>query len=237
LTLRADTAPPSELKHGTAVVAMLIGAPGSRVPGLVPEARVVAADPFTLVRGDERTDAFGLIEAMDALADAGVHVMNLSLAGPDNKVLAARVSAIVGAGTTLVAAVGNAGPRAAPLYPAAYGGVIGVTAVDARGQTYRRALQGPQVDFAAPGVSVSTAASISGVRPQTGTSFATPFVTAAVAMILASEPGLSPAEVEVRLAKSVKDLGDDGRDPTFGHGLLQAVGECVAPDLVLDEAG
>ncbi len=226
LTTRDGADAASELKHGTAVVALLLGAPESRVPGLIPDARVVAADPFTRAGRDERTDAFGLVSALDAVAEAGADVVNLSLAGPDNGVLAGRVAEMIADGTVVVAAVGNGGPRAKPLFPAGYDGVIGVTAVDGRGRVYRRALRGDQVDLAAPGVEVPTAASIRGVRPQTGTSFAAPFVTAAAALLVATRPGIAPDRVEAALGAAARDLGDPGRDPVFGYGLLQAAGEC-----------
>lgn len=228
LTLREPDARPSERKHGTAVAALLVGAPDSRVPGLLPDVRLVAADPFTRAGRDERVDAFGLVAALDAIAAAGADVANLSLSGPDNRVLARRVAGLIGEGVPIVAAVGNGGPRAEPLFPAAYPGVIGVTAVDAAGRLYRRALRGEQVDFAAPGVDLPTAASISGVRPQTGTSFAVPFVTAAVALVRATRPDATPAEIEAVLAASARDLGEAGRDDLFGHGLIQIGDGCAA---------
>jgi subtilisin family serine protease len=210
------------------VVSLLAGDRTSRVPGLVPQARIVAADPFSDAGGDERTDALGLVAAIDAVTATGARVVNMSLAGPDNRVLADRIRRLVEARTVVVAAAGNAGPRAAPLYPAAYDGVLAVTAVDSERRVYRRAAQGDHVDFAAPGVAVGSAASIRGVRPQTGTSFAAPFVTAAVAVLVAEEPDLTVEEITARLAASAEDLGAVGRDPVFGYGMLRAAGVCRA---------
>jgi subtilisin family serine protease len=229
LTVREDDLDPSGRKHGTAVVSLLAGNSDSRVPGLVPEARIVAADPFTDARGDERTDALGLVAAIDAVDQAGAKVVNMSLAGPDNRVLAERIGRTVAAGRVIVAAAGNAGPRSAPLFPAAYDGVIAVTAVDSARRVYRRAVRGPHVDFAAPGVAVGSAASIRGVRPQTGTSFAAPFVTAAAAILVARDPTVTADDIVDRLAASAVDLGDAGRDPVFGHGLIQFGGDCASP--------
>ncbi|OYW62492.1 MAG: hypothetical protein B7Z31_00895 [Rhodobacterales bacterium 12-65-15] len=135
----------------------------------------------------------------------------------------------------VVAATGNGGPLAPPVYPAAYPSVLAVTAVDANGTVYRRAGQGPHVDLAAPGVDIWTAASIKGARPKTGTSFAAPFVSAAAAAILAAEPDLTAAEVIARLTASAKDLGDPGPDAVYGYGLVQASPICLMaqgdPDL------
>jgi subtilisin family serine protease len=217
---------PSRAIHGTAVVSLLVGDPESRSPGLLPEARVVAVDAFHTDKGDERADVYTLTAAMNYLADRGARVINMSLAGPPNSVLEAATEALVERGIVIVAAVGNGGPKSEPAYPAAYPGVIGVTAVDGGDQIYRRAGQGPHVDLAAPGVEVWTAASVSGAKPKTGTSFAAPFVTAAVASVLGQNPGLGSEALIVELAASARDLGDPGRDDVYGFGLMQAEGLC-----------
>jgi minor extracellular protease Epr len=217
---------PSRAIHGTAVISLLVGDPDSRSPGLLPDSRVIAVDAFYRSGGDERADVFSLTAGMDYLADNNVRVINMSLAGPPNSVLERATATLVARGIIIVAAVGNAGPKADPAYPAAYPGVVGVTAVDGLGRVYRRAGQGEHVDLAAPGVEVWTAASVKGAKPKTGTSFAAPFVTAAVASLLAAEPGLTADEVAARLAASALDLGTAGRDPVFGNGVVQAARIC-----------
>lgn len=224
--LAPDSLDPSRAIHGTAVLSLLIGNPDSRSPGLLPGARVVAVDAFHSAGVDERADVFTLAAGMDFLADRGVRVINMSLAGPPNTVLKAAIEALVARGVTIVAAVGNDGPKAGPGYPAAYPEVIAVTAVDAGDQVYRRAVRGPHVDLAAPGVDVWTAASVSGARPKTGTSFAAPFVTAAVAAELTVRPDLDPAALTASLVGAARDLGEPGRDDVYGHGLVQARQPC-----------
>lgn len=220
----------SGLQHGTAVAALLVGGAESRTPGLLPGAQVIAIDAFhRAARQDDRSDVFTLVRAIDMALGREVVVLNMSLAGPANDLLRDAV-AKASAATVVVAAVGNGGPNAAPAYPAAYDGVIGVTAVDRGRRVYRRAGRGEHVDIAAPGVEVWTAASISGGRPKTGTSFAAPFVTAAAALIRAREPELTPAEVKQRLATAAQDLGEPGKDPVFGWGLLDASGLCPADE-------
>lgn len=211
---------PSDSKHGTAVVALLVGARDSRVPGLMPDARLFVADPFAAVSGDVRADAFGLVTAIDALVAAGVDVINLSLAGPDNGVLRATISEAA-VTTPMVAAVGNAGPNAEPLFPAGYDEVIAVTAVDSRDRVYRRAVRGSHVDLSAPGVQVPTAASVRGMRPQTGTSFAVPFVTAALAAAKEADPDRPIADILASLREAATDLGETGRDDVFGWGKVR----------------
>ncbi|MFD2813514.1 S8 family serine peptidase [Paracoccus aerius] len=177
-------------------------------------------DAFQKVARDQRADAFGLIEALDYLASQQVRIVNLSLAGPPNDALARQVEEMAADGILLIAAAGNGGPRAAPAFPAAYDQVLAVTAVDRRGQVYRRANRGDHIDLAAPGVNVWTAASISGARTKTGTSYAAPFVTAAAALIWQRDPSLPAARLRDMLRDGARDLGPDGRDAIFGFGLL-----------------
>lgn len=224
--LAPDSLDPSRAIHGTAVLSLLIGSPESRSPGLLPDAQVVAVDAFHSDNGDERADVYTLAAGMDFLADRGVRVINMSLAGPPNTVLETATATLVERGVIIVAAVGNGGPKADPSYPAAYPGVIAVTAVDASDKVYRRAGQGPHVDLAAPGVEVWTAASISGAKAKTGTSFAAPFVTAAAAAALDLQPDLDAKTLIAELATSARDLGDPGRDDVYGFGLVQARQTC-----------
>ncbi len=224
--LAPDSLDPSRAIHGTAVLSLLIGSPDSRSPGLLPDAQVVAVDAFHTDDGDERADVYTLAAGMDFLADRGVRVINMSLAGPPNSVLETATASLVERGVIIVAAVGNGGPKADPSYPAALPGVIAVTAVDATDKVYRRAGQGPHVDLAAPGVEVWTAASVSGAKPKTGTSFAAPFVTAAAAAALDLQPDLDAETLIAKLATSARDLGDPGRDDVYGFGLVQAQQTC-----------
>ncbi|RUT28838.1 protease [Arsenicitalea aurantiaca] len=218
---------PAGRTHGTAIAALLVGDAASRTPGLLPEAELVAIEAFHTSAGEEMADAFSLLRALDRLAEAGVGVVNMSLAGPDNALLADAVRALAARGVSLVAAAGNAGPAAPPLYPAAYPEVLAVTAIDAAERVYRQASAGPHIAFAAPGVQLWTAASVSGGRFRSGTSYAAPFVTAAVAALIAAEPGLTPEARRERLVARVRDLGEPGRDPVFGFGLVGAEPFCA----------
>lgn len=219
----------SDKLHGTAVAALLVGRADSRSPGLVPQAELIAVDAFYKRQGDERADAFALVEALDYLAAQGVDIINLSLAGPHNQPLAQQIRRLGRQGIAMVAAAGNGGPAAKPAYPAAYPQVIAVTAVDRQSRIYRRANRGAHIELAAPGVEVWTAASISGARTKTGTSYAAPFVTAAAALLLQQEPGLTIAQLRERLRQSARDLGEAGPDEVFGHGLVRPANPCPGP--------
>ena len=222
-----DTRSPSAAVHGTAVVSLLAGNPGSRVPGLIPEAQILAVDVFSSAGQDERADVVALLRGLDALAARGVRIVNLSLAGPANTLLESTLARLrAERGMIFVAAAGNGGPEAAPAYPAAYAGVLAITAVDQRGRPYRQAQRGPHLDAAAPGVNLLAATSVRGAAAKSGTSFATPFATAALALYLSRDPAAPVEAVEQRLLSQLRDIGAAGADDIHGGGLLSLTDLC-----------
>lgn len=226
--LSRDQVQASGQQHGTAVAALLIGGAEGPVPGLLPGARLIAVDAFQRSNGDhDRATTHDLIRAIDLLAIRRVSVINMSLAGPANRLLELVIARAAAQGIVLVAAAGNDGPAAAPLYPAAHPETLAVTAVDRSRQPYRRAARGAHIDLAAPGVEVWVAAAIQGARAKSGTSFAAPFVTAAVALLNATRHDLTPAGIAALLAHSAEDLGAPGKDEVFGWGLLRGDGLCA----------
>ena len=217
-------------EHGTAIAALLVGRPGTSTPGLMPEAKLVAVDAFYRDGGTaDRTDVMSLVTAIEALAERGVRVINLSLSGPANAVLQKAIEAAQAKGIVIVAAAGNNGAGAEPAYPAAYSGVIAVTAVDQDLNIYRRATQGAYVDLSGPGVNVWTASAQGSGVLRTGTSYAVPFVSAAASLLLASAPQLEPKAVQAHLEQHTRDLGKPGWDPTYGYGLIDMAGLCGPP--------
>ncbi|WP_201864800.1 S8 family serine peptidase [Microvirga soli] len=218
---------PSQSDHGTAVAALLVGRSGSSAPGLLPEARILAVDAFYRDGGTaDRTDVTTLVMALEALAERNIRVVNMSLSGPPNEVLKRAIASAQAKGMTIIAAAGNNGAGAEPSYPAAYPGVVAVTAVDGKRDIYRRATQGDYIDLAAPGVDLWVAAPGGGGATKSGTSYAVPFISAAAAILHASDPNRDPAGLQAALENSTMDLGAPGRDKTFGNGLLQAANLC-----------
>lgn len=206
--------------HGTAVAGLMVGI-FDDTPARLPGARLYNASVFySRNQYAQGATMMHLVSGLEWLAEQEVSVINMSLTGPDNRILATAVERITAAGTAVVAAAGNDGPAASPLYPAAYPGVIASTAVDAGRQVYRWANRGEHIDFAGPGVSVLTTRGNGEFGHESGTSMAAPTVTAHVACALANQRA-SNKEVVQYLAGQAEDLGEKGRDPIFGHGLLE----------------
>jgi len=209
---------PVASEHGTAVASLFVG----RAPefhGAAPGARLVAVDVYcgTAAPGGRVRDiVLGLAELMAA----NVRVINMSIVGPDNAVLAAVIRKVLAQSIVIVAASGNDGPNAAPLYPAAYPGVVAVTAVDAHEKLLIEASGGEHVRFAAPGADMLAASLGDKYTAVRGTSYASPLVAGLIARLLAHEDSVAVGEVVQQLAATAANRGKSGRDRRYGYGLV-----------------
>lgn len=218
---------PGPASHGTAIAAMLVGRTAEGWGGLVPGARLKAANIFQQEEGGSAVgSANALFKAIDWMAESGVTVLNLSIAGSDNRVTRLVFRRGHAKGIVMVAAAGNWGAGAQPAYPAAYSEVVAVTAVGAGRSVYRHANQGSYIDFAAPGVGVWTAVP-GGGRYQSGTSFAAPYVSALMALEVGRGIMRSAAALRAALRRNAIDLGDPGRDEIYGWGYVEMPRPCL----------
>jgi subtilisin family serine protease len=211
--------------HGTAVSALLVG---NRLPsgfgGLVPGAKVYAAAVFRDSGNGADTTAEWIVQALDWLVQQRVEIINLSFGGPRNLLLEAAIDRLVAGSIVLVAAAGNQGPDAPPSYPAANRGVLAVTAVDAALKPWSKANRGHYISYSAPGVDVWSALPGKDGAYLSGTSYAAPFVAAALAAVRQSNPKRAWSALQRDLQTSARDLGDKGKDPVYGWGLVQSKG-------------
>jgi hypothetical protein len=205
--------------HGAAVASLLAGSAGP-FRGAAPGAWLFVADVYgpTPAGGSALSVARGL----GWLAQMRTPVINVSLVGPPNAVLEAAVAALVARGHLIVAAVGNDGPGAAPLYPAAYKGVVAVAGVDGRRRVLPEAGRGAHVVFAAPGADMTAADLKGGFGRVRGSSFAAPLAAGLLAQRLpAPDPAAARRALEA-LGREALDLGAPGPDPIYGRGLVAA---------------
>jgi subtilisin family serine protease len=204
--------------HGTAVASLFVG----RAPefhGAAPGAQLLAIDVYCggSTPGGRVRD---IVLALAELMNANVRVINMSVVGPDNAVLAAVVRKVIAQSIVIVAASGNDGPNAAPLFPAAYPGVVAVSAVDAHEKVLMEAGGGEHVRFAAPGADMLAAAPGATYAAVRGTSYASPLVAGLIASLMAREASVAVDEVVRQLAATAVDRGKSGRDRRYGYGLV-----------------
>lgn len=206
--------------HGTAVASLLVGNDGSKFHGALPGATLYAADAFC--DAPDGGSAQAVAQSLAWLARERVGVINISLVGPPNALLQRAVSAAQGKGHLIVAAVGNDGPAAPPLYPAAWPGVVAVTGVDSRQRVLAEAGRGTHVALAAPGSDMVGAglAERGGYMALRGTSFAAPLVAGLLAARLPQPDVTLAGEALAAVRAQAIDLGAAGRDDIFGWGLV-----------------
>ncbi|HLZ83123.1 MAG TPA: S8 family serine peptidase [Caulobacteraceae bacterium] len=170
---------PRPTGHGTAIASLLVGS--DRVfAGAARGRPLLVADVYGGRAAAGSAEA--IVDALAWLARRRVEVVNISLVGPPNALLKRGVDALRAQGILVVAAVGNDGPAAPPLYPASYPGVVAVTGVDMRDRALLEAGRASHVDFAAPGADMAAASPGKGYSVVRGTSFAAPLVAARLAL-------------------------------------------------------
>lgn len=206
--------------HGTAVAALMVGR-SEVLRSAAPDAALYAADVYCGSPAGGAADR--IAAALAWLAQQEVGVINVSLVGPPNVLLGRAVAAMQARGHLLVAAVGNDGPAAPPLYPASYPGVVGVTGVDRRGRPLPEAARGPQVMFAAPGSQmVSAAPGAPPYRQVRGTSFAAPIVAALLAQRLPRPDRSAAAKAIEALAREAGGAKAGFVSNEIGRGIVGA---------------
>lgn len=218
-TQRLSTAAPSEPTHGDLIAELLVGA------GRVAVDKLFVAAVVDAEHARPGAGVFEFVQAIDWLQSSDVRVVNVSLTGPYNKILDRAVQRAVSKGMIIVAAAGNDGPAAAPRYPAAFDGVIAVTAVDHAKKVFKHAARGAHIDLAAPGVDVFVPVGKNG-RYVSGTSIAAPFVAARIAVDPTVLARRTVKGVRAALAADAQDIGPTGTDDIFGAGLVSAPADC-----------
>jgi membrane-anchored mycosin MYCP len=238
--------------HGTAVASIIAAQPtaGSGLRGLAPAAKVLAVRVSERIETEQGIVGAGDVKALAAGIRGAVggnprpSVINLSISTTtDHPELRAAIQAALDADIVVVAAAGNqhrpalpngqADPRPDPVtYPAAYPGVIGVGGITPAGQRVDSSQVGSYVDIVAPGDSVTVATPGGGHLTYQGTSFATPFVAATVALIRSHWPLLDREGVVHRLLATADPASGGDRSRDYGHGVvnpLRALTAVLAP--------
>ncbi len=203
-------------RHGTEMAGVIAAVANNRegIVGVAPNARLLIFKACWQAHSNEdaaRCNSFTLARALAAAFDAHAQVVNLSLAGPDDPLLADLIREGQHRGVLFVgAAPDTAGPRAGLLHQA---GVIEVASAEshstidsvlyAPGREILTLLPGGHYDFAS------------------GASIATAQVSGVVALMLAKDPGLSAAS-------AYRLLRDTSSSLQTADGGVRGVDACAA---------
>ncbi|HET6498692.1 MAG TPA: S8 family serine peptidase [Coriobacteriia bacterium] len=220
-----DADPSDDHGHGTRVTG-LAAATGNNALGVAGVDWGAQIMPVKVMNSSGTGSWSAVASGITYAVDNGADVINMSLGGTPSITLETAVRYAYDKGVTLVAAAGNDGAEIAR-YPAAYPEVIAVGSVCAdRLSAFSN--YGSHLAVVAPGEGVYTITLGGGYRASAGTSAASPFVAGLAALLHATKPGISPAEVKAAITSTARDLGDQGWDKYFGYGHIDAAAALAA---------
>lgn len=225
--------------HGTAVAGVIAAQPsgdfGSQ--GVAPDAELLSIRVYRA--SDENSQKSGLGPTPGGIAmgireavGAGAEIIVVPLSDPtDEPALKEASLHAASRGSLVVASAGNrttaSDTRDTPRYPAAYQGVLSVTAVDAHGQATSASIHGPHLDIAAPGQNVLTTANLAGdclyAPDAPSTSFATAYVAGVAALIAQAHPEEGPDGWAYRLMATADRPDPDSPNGHTGWGIMRPV--------------
>jgi hypothetical protein len=224
--------------HGTAT-ASVAAAPANAIGilGVWPGARALNVPLRTVPGTDGEISCDASAEAIGKAVEAGAAVINMSY-GSVSQCTAEKIQIYYGiaTGAIPVAAAGNEFQQGNPLeFPASLPHVITVAATAQDGKSASFSNANDAVDLSAPGVNILAAVPPSldddgtpdGYQLVSGTSFAAPMVSAAMAWIRQARPDLAPDQAAQAVRLSAHDVGRKGWDALTGFGVLD-VGAALA---------
>jgi serine protease AprX len=237
--------PTDENSHGSHCAGTVAGdGTGGEQTGMAPDAKIM------VVRvGVTFSDEVDVWNAMQYAAANGADAISMSLGwphgqNPDRPTWRTNCENTIDAGTAMVIAAGNEGSGAEPdnvRTPGDVPRVITVGATDCNDVAAGFSSRGPvtwqgiapwndwpyppglvKPDVSAPGVDTLSHNVCAGYSYKSGTSMATPHVAGAVALIVAANPGLEHDDIKALLEETAVDLGEPGKDNTYGTGRVDA---------------
>lgn len=175
------------------------------------------------------TSNFTLMRAIDYAADQGAKVLNMSW-GSDtaSSFLESAMQSAQSRGLVVVASAGNE-PTGQPVYPAAYPGVISVSALNSDGTPWDQSNHGASVTIAAPGTASFPVGHEGPPGGYAGTSIASAYVARNLALYLGENPSATTTQAKQALLRSASPAPSTA--VRYGSGTLDAaaVNRLLAP--------
>ena len=197
---------------------------GTHVAGIIADSTLpnVKILPVKVADAEGKVRISLAISAIGIAAEQGASIINMSFGiAQTEDALAAAIDSAYGSGILSVVAAGNGGTNAASYSPANVDCALTVSNMQQNKTLYSGSNYGSVVDLAAPGTGIVSSYLNGDYKSMTGTSMATPFVSAAAAMVETDLGTAStPARVSSLLCRNAEDLGNSGKDEKFGWGLV-----------------
>ncbi len=212
--------------HGTHVGGV-IGAATDNGVGVASVGRNLRVLPLRILDQYGRGSISGLLDALDYAVAQEIRIINLSLiTTTDSATLHAAIQAVVDQGILIVAASGNAGASVSSYFPAAWPEVFTVAATDSADKVTLFSNYGEAVDVGAPGSAILSTYKNNSYYMSSGTSMATPHVSALAGLLLSLRPDLSLAQLTDLIratADDVNGINYPGRDNYVGDGRIDVL--------------
>lgn len=210
------------LGHGTQ---MALIASGAVVPGGAPFDAATDSVPVLAIRSFDDNGAasnFSLLRGINYAIDQGGRVISMSWGTEtDSDFLENAIRYAQEQGMVVVASAGNV-PNNRPTYPAAYSRVLGVSALNPDGTVWEKSNYGDFVFLGAPGTAEFPIGYNGPPGSYAGTSISSPYVASVISQYIAIHPEVSSEQAVDALREALTDVGEPGKDPHFGHGVLDA---------------
>jgi thermitase len=217
--LNEQQPPQDDVGHGTHI-AGVIGAAVNNVEGVAGMSWYNPILPVKVLDETGTGNSFDVARGIIWATDRGAKVINLSLGNyVAGRFLHDAVRYAFARDVVLIAASGNEATDQ-PGYPAAYPEVLAVSAIDEQRKLAPFSNYGNYIDVVAPGVHIASTFPGQSYAALSGTSMATPHVSALAALIRSRYPSLRNREVMDIIRRSAVDLGAKGFDSRYGHGLI-----------------
>ncbi|HJV44538.1 MAG TPA: S8 family peptidase [Bacillota bacterium] len=176
--------------------------------------------PVKAIGAEGAGSSFDIAKGIKWATDHGARVINMSVGNyHPSAVLEDAIHYAYNKGVVMVAASGNDNTNQ-PSYPASYPEVLSIAAVDDQQNRATFSNFGDSVGVAAPGVDIASTYIYNEYAALSGTSMACPHVAGLAGLILSVNPSLTNKDVVSIIEQSATDLGDPGKDPMYGYGLI-----------------
>ena len=191
--------------HGTFVagVACAVTGNGTGIAGVGGKTKFL---PIKIANDESGTLTTGY-EGIVYAADHGCRIINCSWGSPAKSLLCDDVIKYAQSrGCLIVAAAGNTGTDV-KYYPASCDGVISVCATNSTDTKWNNSTFNHRIDLAAPGEGIYSTANGDKYQSSSGTSFASPIVAGAAALVWAARPKMNPVQIG-ELLRTTADIID-----------------------------
>jgi thermitase len=220
--VNAEALPMDDVGHGTHVAGVI----GAIVNNRLGVAGMSWYNKIMPVKALDQTGAgstYAVAQGIIWATDHGAKVINMSLGNyADANFLHDAIRYAYDHDVVLIAASGNDNSEQ-PGFPAAYPEVFAVAAADAHRNKASFSNYGDYIDVAAPGVNIASTYPHNQYASLSGTSMASPHVTALAALIRSVNPRLTNREVMQIMRDTATDAGPVGKDKYFGYGIIDVV--------------